>query len=102
MDFLDDSNLDNEDFDDYLKQVSLIELKSRVLKSCEDILKNELKNIQTNEIAEYWQGIFKQLQQVKMKQSINHKFSVPSDIGTGDLESDLELMANIKKMKITK
>ena len=102
LDFLDDSNLDNEDFDDYLKQVSLIELKSRVLKSCEDILKNELKNIQTNEIAEYWQGIFKQLQQVKMKQSINHKFSVPSDIGTGDLESDLELMANIKKMKITK
>jgi DNA primase len=102
LEFLDSSSLDKSSFDDYLNQVSLSELQQRVLKSCEDILKNETKNISNTQIAEYWQGIHKQLQEVKIQQNISHKFDIPAELGTGDLESDLELMANIKKLKLKK
>jgi DNA primase len=102
LEFLDSSSLDKSSFDDYLNEVSLSELQQRVLKSCEDILKNETKNISNEQIAEFWQGIHKQLQEVKIQQNISHKFDIPAELGTGDLESDLELMANIKKLKLKK
>ena len=62
LEFLDSSDLDNEDFDDYLKQVSLIELKSRVLKSCEGILNGEAENIKEQGVANYWHDLYTQLQ----------------------------------------
>ncbi|HAG52260.1 MAG TPA: DNA primase [Alphaproteobacteria bacterium] len=71
LEFLDSSDLDNQEFDDYLRNVSLIELKSRVLKSCEGILQGEQENIQEQGIANYWNDLYNQLQ--NNKQSSNKK-----------------------------
>jgi DNA primase len=62
LEFLDNSNLDNQDFDDYLNQVSLIELKLRVLKSCEGILNGEFNNIKEQGVENYWNELYTQLQ----------------------------------------
>jgi DNA primase len=62
LDFLDNTNLDNQEFDDYLRNVSLIELKTRVLKSCESILKGEQEDIEAQGVAKYWENLHKQLQ----------------------------------------
>jgi len=71
LEFLDSSDLDNQDFDDYLRNVSLIELKTRVLKSCEGILQGEQENIQEQGVANYWNDLYNQLQ--NNKQSLNKK-----------------------------
>ncbi|MCP4354239.1 MAG: DNA primase [Proteobacteria bacterium] len=96
FDFLEQETLDKQVLNNYLNNMNLTESTNRVLKSCEGILANELKNVNNQEITTYWQKLYQQLQINNSSRNRSNN-NILSDQSSRDENYDSNFMENLTK-----